>query len=784
MKRILITTFVWIVGMVITFAAPVSEQAAKRAAMDFLRQQAGATTRGEAVELTRAVTEVADGEDAGIFVFNSSLGYIVMSADDELPAVLAYGKGAPYNCQTASPALQSLLEAYHVGIATKAFTRADVPTHSKVAPLIKTKWNQRAPYNNLCPEGCPTGCVATAMAQVMYYHQWPTSYDWSQMKTSYSDSDTGAAADAVAKLMADCGEKVFMKYGTSSSSAKSNMVSEALRYDFGYGETTEYVPRYVHTAKSWDALIYGEVSAKRPVLYSGTSASSGNGESAHEFIIDGYEVKDGRGYYHVNWGWGGSSDDYFLLSELNPKYQYTGGNAGSSGYSYSQYAVVGIQPASEPLETMTRFSVERVFIKDDAGTYTRASTSDDFPAFKVRFSFFNTIRPEVAREFDYAVGLYQDRKLVKILDQATLKDVVQSVYGTDAMEFNKGISMGSQSLSFGSGLSDGKYQIRILCRETGKSSWTWAQRAIGAYVEVNISGTTMTTATYGNVTAKAPFDFTINSVKVSEDPQVGKTMAITINLTDKNESANAPVFIWGNASIEAGIDSYQLLTGGGTNLDPGATGEVMLSYTPQRSGTFNFVVSGSAENCDTQLYTFTAEVAEMSQADVDITIDKVMADGGGEPNGRVRKVAGQQLSGWVSVTNYGTETYNDALRILLYNNTEANGTYHSVNSQTVNVKIPVGQSMDVPFQFNDLNVDEYYGIIVYALERGENKKLNGLNSDTIFKITGGSGIAPVELDEEDADVYNLNGVRVGKSSELKSLPKGIYIIRGQKRVVK
>ena len=783
MKRILITTFVWIVGLVTTLAAPVSEQAAKRAAMDFLRQQGVATTRGEAIVLTRAVTEVADGEDAGIFVFNSPSGYVVMSADDDLPAVLAYGRGTPYDSQTAPPALQALLEAYHVGIATKAFTRADVPTHSDVAPLVKAKWNQRAPFNNLCPEGSPSGCVATAMAQVMHYHQWPASYDWSQMKTSYSDTDTGAAADAVAKLMADCGEKVFMKYGKESSSAKSHLVSEALRYDFGYAETTEFVPRYVYTARSWDALIYSEVAAKRPVLYSGNSVSSGKGESGHEFVIDGYEVKGGVGYFHVNWGWGGSSDDYFLLSALNPKYQYTGGNAGSSGYSYVQYAVIGIQPAAEPMEKTTRFSVERVHIKDDLGTYTRTSKSADFPAITVRFSYFNTMYPEKAREYDYAIALYQDRKLVKILRQDALKDAVKEVYGTDALEFNKGIILG-RSVTFGSGLSDGKYQIRILSRESGTTAWTWGQKAFAAYVEVDISGTTMTTTTYGNVLARAPYSFDIHSVKVSEEPQVGKPMAITINLTDKNESSNAPVFVWGNASIEAGVDTYQLLAGGGTNLDPGARGEVTLEYTPQRSGTFNFVVSGSAENCDTKLYTFSVEVADMSMADVEISFDKVMVDGAGEPNGVIRKVAGQRLSGKVSLTNNGTETYNDILQVYLYHNTEAKGTYHAVNYQIVSVKLAVGKSVDVAFDFDGLNVDEYYGIIVYAKERGEGKKLNGLNSDNIFKITGGTGIAAVEVDDDDADVYNLNGVRVGKASELKTLPKGIYILHGQKRVVK
>ena len=104
-------------------------------------------TRGEAVELTRAITGIADGDDAGIYVFNSQKGFVVISANDELPAVLAYSNGDIYNAQTAPPAMKEMLEAYHYAATATTITRTSVPTPANISPLIKTTWDQNAPYN-------------------------------------------------------------------------------------------------------------------------------------------------------------------------------------------------------------------------------------------------------------------------------------------------------------------------------------------------------------------------------------------------------------------------------------------------------------------------------------------------------------------------------------------------------------------------------------------------------------------------------------------------------------
>ena len=239
-----------------------------------------------------------------------------------------------------------------------------------IAPLVSTTWNQGAPYNNLCPvysgsNRSATGCVATAMAQVMNCHQWPQSattaipgyttesygidltaglpavtFDWANMQDSYSSSATGTAADAVATLMQYCGYSVEMDYGPESGS-NTDMVAAALKAYFDYNATTQFVSRSMYTYAKWTALIYHELANGRPVVYGGMSSGGG-----HEFVCDGYKYENNTDFFHINWGWGGLSDNYFVLSALDPDQQGIGGSSSNDGFHYGQDAVIGIQPST------------------------------------------------------------------------------------------------------------------------------------------------------------------------------------------------------------------------------------------------------------------------------------------------------------------------------------------------------------------------------------------------------------------------------------------------------
>ena len=783
MERVLLTTMVWVISIIVSFAAPVSEQAAMLAAQKFLRQQMPAMSRGESRGLTRAFTGLADGEEVGIYVFNATNGYVVVSADDNLPEILAYGNGEPFDAAKAPADMKAMLEAYYHAATSQAFTRANVQTHDDIAPFITTKWNQLEPYNALCPaklgEGvCPTGCVATAMAQVMYYYQYPANYEWDKMKTAYSKTDSGEAVDAVAQLMADCGSACFMDYSVDGSGTSDIYACEALRYDFEYSETTEYVERECYTAESWDALIYNEISAKRPVMYGALSASSGQGVSGHEFILDGYEVRGGVGYYHVNWGWGGNSDDYFLLSVLNPNYQYTGGNAGSSGFSFRQSAIVGIMPADSPINKTARAYLNTISIAGDLGSCTRHSVTENFPALDIELGVYNIMKPEIERDYDIAVALYNGRNLVSILDQGSLKDVVGQ-----SLDYSHGVRLKCDSIVIGHNLSDGEYQIRVLCRESDTTEWAWAIESLCRYIQVTIDGKTMKTATYGKEVEADVCDFIVNSVECSESPRVGKAMTIKINLTDKNKTGNSPIFLWGSASINKGKGDYQLLTGGGTNLDPGETGDVVLEYTPQRSGTFNFVLSGSRDNCDKPLYTFNVEVRAVSIANVEISAE-IFVDGAEKQLDGTNKIEGSVLKGVVRLTNNGTGIYEDDVNIVLCESSDGK-TFSPQKYQTSAVSIEKEKTVDVTFDFADINIGYYYAIVVYAIERGEAKALNLAdgklsNSSVFFLLGDDTGIDGIANNEGSTDVYDLRGIKIGKLCNFQNLPVGVYIINHRK----
>ena len=342
-----------------------------------------------------------------------------------------------------------------------------------------------------------------------------------------------------------------------------------------------------------------ELAANRPVLYSGNSASSGQGIVGHAFILDGYQAKDGVGYFHVNWGWGGSSDDYFLISVLNPEMQYTGGNAGSSGYSFSQSALVGVEKGASVAGKSMRLFVNSCTIKSDKGTYTRNSASENFPGIQLMMYIYNVVQPKEVRHYDLGYALYQNDKLVAMIDSTSVN------YNFD---YFKGTSYITASLAFGKGLDDGTYQLRAMSRETGKSLWQQALNATCRYIELTINGNQMTTKAYGSFEDPSVSSFTINSVTVSENCEVGKPITITVNVTDKNKTNNAPLFLYGNASLEQGTDKFQLLTGGGTNLEAGETGDVVLEYTPQRAGNFVFYLSGDRTELTDSLYRFEANV--------------------------------------------------------------------------------------------------------------------------------------------------------------------------------
>ena len=372
MRKRLLLFVLMISCFVVIWADEVTEKEAQQVAQQFVmsRQNRKSPPKVESA-----------GQVSGLYVFNVSNngGFVIVSNDDRTTPILGFGESGNIDTEKMPDNMRAWLQGYADEIAwvqknvtkssstSKARTRTGSHSTATIGPLVSTTWDQNYPYNAFCPDGSATGCVATAMAQVMYYtetkagnntttttaeipsyktrngiYELPaiaagSTINWSNMKEDYSKSYTSEQATAVAYLMLYCGYAVKMNYGPSSG-AYTTDVDNALKNYFGYAETTQYVNRNCYSYANWTDLIYNELSQGRPVIYAGESVDVG-----HEFVCDGYECKEGNDLFHINWGWGGTSDGYFVLSVLNPDEQGIGGSPTSSAYTYGQEAIIGIQ---------------------------------------------------------------------------------------------------------------------------------------------------------------------------------------------------------------------------------------------------------------------------------------------------------------------------------------------------------------------------------------------------------------------------------------------------------
>lgn len=305
-----------------------------------------------------------------LYIFTSGNGYMILPDDDRAPPLLGYSDSdTPFTVD--NPELNYWLECYnreidYIKACGNEENVSPLPApkeRAAIRPLLLTEWNQESPYNLLCPKvdghETVTGCVATAMAQVMKYHNFPdrgkgthsyywepgkteltfdydnTPFRWDLMTDRYDSKSTEESKEAVARLMLGCGISVDMHYEPGGSGAATTRMGEALIDIFGYSPSLWMPNRAFYGYEEWEDMIYADLALGLPVLYSGAGTAGG-----HQFVCDGYSAD---GYFHFNWGWGGLSNGYFLLTALNPDDLGVGGGAG--GFNTSQVASLGVRPA-------------------------------------------------------------------------------------------------------------------------------------------------------------------------------------------------------------------------------------------------------------------------------------------------------------------------------------------------------------------------------------------------------------------------------------------------------
>ena len=465
------------------------------------------------------------------YVFNAGQneGFVIISGDDRTEAVLGYAEQGSFDVDNIPPAMAELLNHYAEQIEAIRNGASPAPrraAHLQVPTFMTVKWNQYEPYNNKTPLGyytnktegvhCVTGCVATAMAQVLYHqhfvnttqaaisgyqnhYYWKsptgdkyayledvpagTALDWGNMVDSYGGSESEAQKEAVANLMLYCGTAVKMVYNISASTASVASVPDAFKTYFGYSSGTRYVQRNNYSDSEWDDLIYHEISSLRPVIYGGQTS----GKSGHAFILHGY---DGDGKYAVNWGWGGQSDGFFTLNNLAPPKQGAGGASG--GYKYDQEAVIHLLKEDGSFSETVKATVTASKIGDfqiDSNGYLVMPTQTSYSATKdswgrVPFSLAITFKSTLVNFYtmDCGYGIHNSSG-----------QLIGNVIKMRTAEFKNGTgwTFATGNSAFGGDLSVGTYYVKGYSKQSTASDWLLCDDANKFAVKIDVTASNM-----------------------------------------------------------------------------------------------------------------------------------------------------------------------------------------------------------------------------------------------------------------------------------------------------
>lgn len=432
-------------------------------------------------------------EKEAFYIFRSQdkedKAFVIVSADSRMPAILAYSENNSFDIDNIPPAVNYWLETYvissdnAIAALSESLSASELPyMYDGVAPLLeKTSWGQSKPFNNLCPvirgETTLTGCVATAMAQVMRYYSFPAQaqghttyrtttnkltvahdftkdvFDWSNMLDSYTGSYSNAQADAVAVLMASCGASVKMDYGTTNQGGSGAYQSDLIKgyiENFGYDKDAALVIRNYCSTEDWHRLLLTELNEGRPVNYGGVSMRDGG----HSFVLDGYRLGNNE-YpdYHVNWGWDGSCDGYYQIANLLP--QDNGNAVMSAPFSNSQQMTIRVKPDDG--------------VNDDC--YVLVSSKINSSLTKVREH--GTVTFNVSSVYNCSFKKFTGFVSVALKDENNQLFVL-STGNKYQMEYMEGTTGMNLTCNIPSTIKKGKYQVCLVSQAFGSSGWNEA----------------------------------------------------------------------------------------------------------------------------------------------------------------------------------------------------------------------------------------------------------------------------------------------------------------------
>jgi hypothetical protein len=730
---------VLLVSLMMT-AVNVTSDEARQKALLFLNGRT-ASARGQQLSALH-LREVPVTDMLYVFNVGQRDGFVIVSGDDCTDAILGYSDTGEFPSVNIPDNLRSWLQGYADQIRWAAEHHVDGPATEEraqetvrkfVRSLLTCEWDQEAPYNNYCPfilysngfAPAVTGCVATAVAQIMYYHglkggaptemlkaipayqstktalfdSWAneehTSYyttytvaekpvrifDWSKMSDYYPSSDE--ANEEVARLIEYVGAGVQTQYGISSSASTSHVPSMLVDY-FGYDSDIKSVFRDDYSYTEWIDLIYHELVTNGPVLFGGQSVSGG-----HAFVVDGFSEDD---FFHINWGWSGLSNGYYRLSALNPDSHGIGGGSLTDSFDFDQDIMINVKPVDDgvinvedKILTVARWKMNYLSaIWYDSNYYYMDNNS----LYSLQLDYTLVNNTGSVCDFDWGVALYQGDTFLKLLKST-------------ANTFNNGMSYYGMTsgLSFGEKLQDGEYRIICVSRKTGTEEWYPCFDSDQFYVRATVSGDDMT---FENV-AQDRTPHLSATLELRGDAIVYSPVSVIAKISNTGYDYRGKIQL----IRKSGENSY-LLAARQVDVESGAEDkEYEISFVPYTVGEYELALWDKDNNPITGTSVVIEASAAPSSATGTLEIVSTELKNGvlGDIN-NPGEAYGSSVKGVVTVKNTSKTAHTSGIQLFLFKWTREGNSYsgQSLNGKTFDLKLNAGETSTLDFEIDGMEV--------------------------------------------------------------------------------
>lgn len=721
-------------------AEPVGRQAALYTAKSFLTakgkgiaptsENTGSPSRAKA----KASTSTGKNWDDAFYVFNAGDdgGYVIVSADDRTEPILGYVDKGSFDPDNIPENMRSWLQLYadQIDYIVKNDIQPNDPilrkrnkvqaTKHSIGELLTTRWNQGHPYNLTCPlyykedgtQAYPaSGCVATAMAQVVKFHEYPektkatipahscnytlsdgtkktvnmkaiprnTKLEWELMQDTYNcyDGHEHDRADtAVANLVFYCGQGVKMGYGGSSGASTAAARNFFVTY-FGYDDCALWAWRGDYSIDQWFNLLYDELEQGYPILFSGHSSGGG-----HAFVVDGF---DGDNLFHVNWGWGGGSNGYFLISILNPgDNSGIGASSSSDGYSMSNGALLNLRaPSDAKQESFARLSIDNVSVTNTS----------------IRATFVN--RTGASGSFNTnIVMLDDDGSFTPVTTTQTISGMVNGATQLKTFQLLRK-------------LPEGHYKLSPASKLTTSKVWRPKYNLIDEYIDAVVDS-----AGIPKLTLRTPTrEIVIDTITFPGNRVVGQQQEVKVTFRAPYDE----YFELLHLMINDGDSTYFSKSQSMIAARGGETVDVSFFFTPKKTGTHTLMFCKNS-NGDGKVAEGTMEVVSESEA----VMAKLAVTSYTITNSSSNTIYGKRIVGKAAIKNQTAVDFHGKVRVQIWSQKFGESVAWSGGSRTVEVDIAAGKIATIDYEFEGLSEGYTYRLPIYYVNQSGNLSGGGL----------------------------------------------------------